>query len=228
MKNSQRFLLLRFFSLLFLTSCASVPLKENSEDFQKKTVQKKINTSCFEQESGNFLTDVSLPNAPTFSWEGRWSNKFETLNTRILDPMGRVLYTLSVNQNQVVTDSFITSRNSKIQNADVKIAPLLNVLSKLGSVGLRSVLCGQTAFSPTLKLDGHNIHVKSTIDINPTKDTTIQILETKSEFYYGLFAKKNTNTLFWRGRIHDEIVVPQFIRFGAGKNFVMFNFLDYE
>ena len=158
-----------------------------------------IKHDCFFGGRGSFAASVRSSRFSSVAWEGKWSQGFDFLETQIVDPTGKVL----------------------------KNNPFTQIESKFGSKGLRRVMCGQVAFMPYLILEDQKIKVKSAIRILSEQNNET-VLETKSEFYYGLFSKKSQITLVWKGRIQNGNVTPLALNFGSEKERVSINVLDYE
>lgn len=187
-----------FLISVFVTSCQTT--SEHVNDNLVETVKTAVNAACFENNNPSFLVHISAPNMPSVSWEGQWSSDYRSLQTQLLDPTGK----------------------------EMQLASLSVLVDKFGAIGLRRVMCGQTAFSSRLPLQNHQIVVKNRIKILQQTSNTIQF-EAVSQFYYGLFGmKKDPNTLYWRGFVEKSDVTPQLIRFGVNKEFLQLDFLDYN
>ncbi len=184
--------------LPFFTACQTTNISGiNSLEAQK--YQAIINHSCFFEGKGSFAANVASSQLPTVTWEGKWNHHYGTLQTQLVDPTGRVL-----------------QRN-----------PFTDIEEKFGAKGLRRIMCGQTAFQNSIKIENHNIKVRSYIKSIPQNNNET-ILETMSEFYYGLFAQKSKITLTWKGLIKDGKMTPLFMQFGSIDEKVSIDFLDYE
>lgn len=187
-----------FLTVMSLSSCQSV-----SSDLSKdsKTILKNtVQQSCFQEHNAGFLINLSAPATPSVSWEGQWTRDYATLDTQLLDPTGQV----------------------------IQLTSLSTLVDKFGSIGLRRIMCGTTAFSSKILLEGHQIVVKNKLKILQKEESMIRF-EAKSEFYYGLFGiKKSPNTLYWLGHIEQGKSVPELIRFGTDTDILQLDFIDYN
>lgn len=187
-----------FLTVMNLSSCQSVS-SGLSED-TKTILKNTVQQSCFQEHNAGFLINLSAPETPSVSWEGQWARDYATLDTQLLDPTGQV----------------------------IQLASLSTLVDKFGSMGLRRIMCGYTAFSPKIILEGHQIVVKNKLQILQKEDQIIRF-EARSEFYYGLFGiKKSPNTLYWLGRIEQGKSVPELIRFGTDTDSLQLDFIDYN
>lgn len=191
--------LLSFFSLVFLVSCQSTsPKPKNAQ--QLTNIKYLVENSCFKEQNAGFFSNVFAPGTPSVSWEGQWTQDYADLKTQLLDPSGQV----------------------------IQLESLTELVDKFGAIGMRRLMCGETAFSSKIILDGHKIAVKNRVSILEYTEQTIHF-EGVSEFHYGLFGlKKSPNILYWRGWIKQEAAKPESIRFGTEKDFLRLDFIDYN
>jgi len=185
--------------IAFLFTACQTTDNDNFERKQRTYFKTVIEHACFARSEGSFAAVVSSTQISSITWEGKWTNNFSQLKTQLIDPIG----------NLVDSSAF-----SKLE-------------ASLGARGLRSIMCGQASFRPYIRINDHKIKIKTKIaNIYHHNDQTF--VETRSEFYYGLFSKKSQNTLIWKGRFQNGKVTPMSINFGSADELVSIDITDYE
>lgn len=130
-------------------ACSSLPpgAQPISADSPLVALGKAARTKCLSVPQGDFLAVASSEGVPPVTFEGVWTDGFETLTGRATTPLGDSLFELEVHRGTVRRMDLANDKSGMAQ-------ALVQAVTELGPRALRLVACGVLGL-PVSSREGH-------------------------------------------------------------------------
>lgn len=203
------------FFIFTIFGCVSVPrgFFPISEDDIFFEIQKNVNQTCLEKESGSFLGKLTLPKTPPLTLEGIWKDKFTVLHAALLTPLHEEIARFELKNHK----SKVTSNS--IDESELK--DLTDLLEDLGSENLRKIMCGLQGLQSAEKiyknesvyyLENSIMLASGTLKAKTIVNLLSDGVREKMEFSKGWIGSK---ALRWEGTRSGDNLIPVQLSFDS-------------
>lgn len=213
-------------ALLLFAACQTTPpdgYRATEPDAAIFATLESWSATCFKKSgAASFKSFLTVDDAPDVEVEGAWSDEFSKFKGQLVTPLGEALVEFELQKHE------LTSKYKSEVNEKNGAQNVVNLLSELGSTGLRALLCGLTSLDspPKAFIQGDGSTLGSSLLGNveslyvlvgkfPLKSGKVEsrnslaLAETadrifassKASYFTGIFSKEQIGTSEWKGSL---------------------------